>query len=95
MCLFSFFGERWRTSAAAELPGKSEQRREGGGGLQIKTFVDKGRGVGIKKEKGEAMRRKGKTRGRVSGSKMLMPGCLPAADRQRMWPGFWVAIKSL
>lgn len=95
LCLV-FFEGRWQASAAAaELPGKSEQRRDGCEGLQINKFADKGRGEGIRKEKEEAMRRKGKTKGRVSGSKMLTPGCLLAADRRRMWPGFWVAIKSL
>lgn len=33
--------------------------------------------------------------GRVSESKMLTPGCSLAADRQRTWAAFWVAIKSL
>ena len=106
VCLFVFFEERRHTSsAAAEFPGKSEhiqKEKEGGwrvrrGGIQINKCVGKGRGAGkrIRREEGKAVRRKREKRGRVSGSKMLTPGCSLAADRRRMWAGFWVAIKSL
>ena len=43
----------------------------------------------IREEKGESVRKKTKKKGRVSGNKMLTPGSSLAADRRRMWPGFW------
>lgn len=91
------------SAPAAEFPGKSEHIEKekeggvffGGMGVQINKFVEKGRGAGKRGRREEQGVVQEEKKGRVSGSKMLMPGCLLAADRRRMWAGFWVAIKSL